>query len=151
MRTTRQLGLDECLAAIDAILTEWKKEPSNPPITIAIVDDSGNLVSFARSDGAGPLLGRNCIKKAYTSAMTGASTKVFGERRPGERDYAADLQEHGWNVAEMGDPNLMVISGGVCIRDPDNNAILGGIGVSGLPYGPGDHELALVGLGTLNL
>jgi uncharacterized protein GlcG (DUF336 family) len=151
MRTIRALELNDCLAAVNAILAEWKTEPSNPPITIAIVDDSGNLVAFARSDGAGALLGRNCIKKAYTSAMTGASTKVFGERRPGERDYAAELQEHGWNVAEMGDPNLMIISGGICIRDPNSNAILGGIGVSGLPYGPGDHDLALVGLKALNL
>jgi glc operon protein GlcG len=151
MRATRQLGLDESLAAVNAILAEWKTYPSNPPITIAIVDDSGNLVAFARSDGAGPLLGRNCVKKAYTSAMTGASTKVFGERRPGERDYAAELEEHGWNLAEMGDPNLMIISGGICVRDPDGNAILGGIGVSGLSYGPGDHDLALVGLKAMNL
>ena len=35
---------------------------------------AGNLLAFTRSEGAGPMLGRNCIKKAYTSAMTGSST-----------------------------------------------------------------------------
>jgi uncharacterized protein GlcG (DUF336 family) len=61
------------------------------------------------------------------------------------------LIEHNWNVTEYGDPMLMVISGGVSIRDPSNKAILGGIGVSGLPYGPGDHEMALVALKAMNL
>ncbi len=151
MYTKQALSLDQCQAAVNAIVAEWGKDSNNPPITVSIVDDAGNLISFARTNGAGPLLGKNCIKKAYTSAMTGASTKVFGKPRPGEADYAAGLQEHGWNVAEMGDPMLMVISGGVCVRNPGDNSILGGIGVSGIPYGPGDHNLALAGLEAMNL
>ena len=60
------------------------------------------------------------------------------------------MAQHGWNVTEWGDPMLMVISGGVCVRDPSNNAILGGIGVSGLPHGPGDHDMSLIGLEAMN-
>ena len=151
MYTKRALGQEQCQAAIAAVTAEFRKNPDSPPWTMAIVDDAGNMLAFTRSDGAGPPLGRNCIKKAYTSAMTGASTKVFGERRPGETDYAAGLEEHGWSLPEMGDPMLMVISGGICVRDPLNNAVLGGIGVSGLPYGPGDHDMALVGLEAMGL
>ena len=43
--------------------------------------------------------------------MTGSSTKVFGELRPGETDFAANLNEHDWQLSEYGDPMLMVISG----------------------------------------
>ncbi len=151
MYTKHALSQDQCQAAIAAVIAEFKKSPNSPPWTMAIVDDAGNLLAFTRSDGAGPMLGRNCIKKAYTSAMTGSSTKVFGETRPGETDFAANLMEHDWKVNEYGDPMLMVVSGGVCIRDLSNNAILGGIGVSGLPYGPGDHDMALVALKAMNL
>ena len=151
MYTKRALSQDQCQAAIAAVTAEFKKLPGSPAWTMAIVDDAGDLMAFTRSDGAGPMLGRNCVKKAYTSAMTGSSTKVFGELRPGETDFAASLEEHDWQLSEWGDPMLMVISGGICVRDPANNAILGGIGVSGLPYGPGDHDMALVGLEAMGL
>jgi uncharacterized protein GlcG (DUF336 family) len=151
MYAKRGISQDQCQAAIAAVIAEFSRSFNGTPWTMAIVDDAGNLLAFTRSDGAGPMLGRNCIKKAYTSAMTGSSTKVFGETRPGETDFAANLIEHNWNVTEYGDPMLMVISGGVSIRDPSNKAILGGIGVSGLPYGPGDHEMALVALKAMNL
>lgn len=145
------LSLDQCQAGIDAVAAAFKKIPNAPPWTMAIVDDNGNLISFARGDGAGPLLGKNCIKKAYTSAMSGASTKVFGDLRPGESDYAATLKQYGWHAAQMGDPMLMVISGGVAVRNPADNSIMGGIGVSGLPYGPGDHDMSLIGLKAMKL
>ena len=151
MPTKRVLSQEQCQAAIAAVTAEFKKMSGAPRWTMAIVDDAGNLMAFTRSDGAGPMLGRNCIKKAYTSAMTGSSTKVFGELRPGETDFAAGLKEHDWQLSEYGDPMLMVISGGICVRDPADNAILGGIGVSGLPYGPGDHDMALVALKAMEL
>ena len=135
------LGMDQCLAAMGAMIAEFKKDPSNPPLAMAIVDDVGNLISFARTDGCRPTLLRNCIRKAYTAALSGDNTE----------DYAQGLKSHGWNVAESGDPMLIVISGGVAVRNPSDSAILGGIGVSGFPFGPGDQDMALVGLKALNL
>ena len=93
MYTKRALSQYQCQAAIASVIAEFKRRPNSPPWTIAIVDDAGNLLAFTRSDGAGLMLGRNCIKKAYTSAMTGSSTKVFGETRSGESDFAANLME----------------------------------------------------------
>lgn len=145
------LSLDQCQAAVDAVRDAFVKLPGAPAWTMAIVDDNGNLIAAARGDGAGPLLMKNCIKKAYTSAMSGASTKVFGDPRPGEADYAAGLKRNGWHVAQMGDSMLMVISGGVAVRNPADNSIMGGIGVSGLPYGPGDHDMSLIGLKAMNI
>ena len=151
MYTKYSLSQDQCQAAINAVTAEFKKLPNNPAWAMAIVDDAGNLLAFTRSDGSSTMSGRNCIKKAYTSAMTGSSTKVFGNTRPGETDYAAGLKEHELTVAEMGDLMLFVVSGGICVRHPTDNSILGGIGVSGLPYGPGDHDMSLVGLKAMSL
>ena len=74
MYTKRALSQDQCQAAIASVIAEFKKSPDSSPWTMAIVDDAGNLLAFTRSERAGPMLGRNCIKKAYTSAMTGSST-----------------------------------------------------------------------------
>ncbi len=150
MYTKQALSQDQCLAAINAVAEAFKRDHPDAQWTLAIVDDGGNLMAFTRSDGAGPLLGRNVIKKAYTSAMTGASTKVFGQPREGEGDFAAALSEHDWNVTEWGDPMLMVISGGIAIKAPDGS-LMGGIGVSGLPYGPGDHDMSLIGIKAMGL
>ena len=104
MSTREALSLDDCQAAIAAIIAEWKKNTGDPPITMAVVDHNGHLLAFASTDGGGPLLGRNCIKKAYTSAMTGSSTKVFGEPRPGEADYAARLKPESTEGRPWGQP-----------------------------------------------
>ncbi len=97
MYTKRVLSQDQCQAAIAAVTAEFKKMSGGPRWTMAIVDDAGNLLVFTRSDGAGPMTGRNCIKKAHTSALTGSSTKVFGELHPSETDFAASLKEHGFS------------------------------------------------------
>ena len=135
------LSFDQCQAAMNAMLDAAKADASGPPIAAAIVDESGNLISVARMDGARPLLVRNCIKKAYTAATAGASTE----------DFAAELKSHDWNVAEWGDPMMLVISGGVVVRSPADDAIMGGVGVSGYPFGPGDHDMALLGIKAMNL
>ena len=140
MYNKSMLGLEQCQAAMNAMIAEFKKDPSNPAIAIAIVDDTGNFLSFARTDGCRPLLVRNSINKAYTSAMSGSNTEQYAER----------LKSRGSSVADMGDPMLFATSGGGVVHKPGDEAILGGIGVAGLPPGPGDQDIALVGLKALN-
>lgn len=141
MYTKGVLDLDQCQRALKAMIAEHKKNPQNPALAMAILDDSGNLISFGRTDGARPLLVRNCVKKAYTAAMTGGHTQDFDKM----------LKDHEWDVTEWGDPNLFIISGGVVVRNPADGRVLGGIGVAGFPHGPGDHDMALVGLKAMKL
>ena len=47
------LSLDDAQKAMDRMLQEARKNPQRP-VAIAIVDDAGELVSFARMDKCAP-------------------------------------------------------------------------------------------------
>jgi glc operon protein GlcG len=103
-------------------------------VAIAIVDDQGELVSFARQDRCAPQPPIVARKKAYTAARTRTDTKVYADR----------LKSQGRSATEFGDPNLLAAQGGVVITGPEN-AVLGAIGVSGLSAEE-DEQVAKVGL-----
>ena len=141
MFTKSVLGIDQCQAAINAMMAELKKDANSPAVGLAIVDEMGNLISYARMDGVRPVAAKNAIKKAYTAAIGGADSGAYVERLNGQ----------GRNVAEMGDPMLLPIQGGVVVRHPTDGSILGGIGVAGLPGGHLDENMSRVGLNAMNL
>ena len=124
-------------AAMDAMIDKALQSPGEH-VSIAIVDDAGNLLAFAKT-GHMRLFGRrHAIRKAYTSAILGMDTGAHAEK----------LHASGRSISEMGDPQLTFGQGGVVIvRD---GVILGGIGVGGYPSGKRDEELARVGLSALN-
>lgn len=123
--------------AMDAMIDHAMKEPDSH-VSIAIVDDAGNLLAFAKT-GHMRLFGRrHAIRKAYSSAILGMDTGAHAEK----------LHASGRSVSELGDPNLTFGQGGVVIlRD---GVILGGIGVGGYPSGKRDEELAKIGLEALS-
>ena len=45
------------------------------------------------------------------------------------------------NVSDFEDPELAAVPGGVAIRSPSDGAIVGGIGVRGLPSGASDEAV----------
>ena len=136
MFTKKMLGMEESQAAIAAMIEEFKKDPENPPAAFAVVDDVGNLLAYARTDGSRPIISKNAIRKAYTASLRGMTTETFFE----------EVRSRGWSVAAMGDPMLIEVPGGVPVIDPSDGAVLGGVGVAGLPPGPGDDIIAEVGV-----
>jgi glc operon protein GlcG len=128
------LSLDDAQRAMDRMLQEARKNPQRP-VAIAIVDDMGELVSFARMDKCAPQPPIIARKKAYTSARTRSDTAAYAER----------LKSQGRSVAEFGDPNLLALQGGVVIINPADQSVLGGIGVSGLAAEE-DEAIARLGL-----
>src|ERR1700675_4019899 len=96
------LSLDEARKSMDRMLQEAFKAPDRP-VAIAICDDQGELVAFARMDKCAPLPLAIARKKAYTAARTRSDTKAFGER----------LKGMGRSAVEFGDPNLLALQGGV--------------------------------------
>ena len=114
------LSLDDARRAMERMLEEALKAPDRP-VAIAICDEQGELVSFARMDKCAPLPQTIARKKAYTAARTRSDTKAFADR----------LKGMGRSAVEFGDPNLIAVQGGVAILGADGNP-LGGIGVSGL-------------------
>ncbi len=95
------LGLDQVQKAMNIMLAKANEEPDRP-LAIAIVDDAGDLIGYARMDRTRKIPQRMAIRKAYTCALSGQDSK----------DYAAGLKEQGRTVAEMGDPMLAAVQGG---------------------------------------
>jgi glc operon protein GlcG len=120
------VGLQDARAAVDAVLA-LANEHSERPIVVS--DPEGELVAFARMDGAGYLSRSMAQRKAYTAARMGSDSGVFGDRMGGVVPSVHDLD----------DPKLVGFKGGVCITL--DGATIGGIGVSGRS-GEEDEELA---------
>jgi len=130
------LSLDDARRATDRMLQEALKAPGRP-VAIAICDDQGELVTFARMDKCAPLPLTIARKKAYTAARTRSDTKAFADR----------LKSMGRSAIDLGDPNLIGVQGGVAIVAPDGTG-LGGIGVSGLAAEE-DEAIAKIGLSAI--
>jgi uncharacterized protein GlcG (DUF336 family) len=139
MYKVESLGLEEAKVAVEAILEEALREPG-PPVAIAVVDNRGELICYARMNGATPFNRLMAIRKAFTAAQMGIDTLVLRE----------GLKAVKMNFADFGSTDITLVQGGVCVNKPDSRAVLGGIGVSGR-LEQQDEELARAGLKALKL
>ncbi len=133
------LSLDQTQKAMQAMIQKATQEPDRP-VAMAIVDDAGNLVSYAKMDKCRPNPQTFAIRKAYTSAMSGVNSAEYAER----------LKSQGRTVSDFGNPNLVSAQGAAVILDPAGGAVLGAIGVSGLSSQE-DEDLAKLGVQALGL
>ncbi len=104
------------------------------PMNIAVADEGGNLVAFARMDGA--WLGSIDIsmKKAWTSRAFDIDTKTLSTvTQPGQDFYGLHVSNNG---------KVMIFAGGVPLKR--GGAVVGAIGVSG-GSGKQDHAVAEAG------
>ena len=131
------LSLEQCRAAMNAMIDEYRKVPNRRPIDMTIVDDMGNLIMYARTDGL--YKSSFGMRKAYTAAIRGMDTSAFAE----------GLQAQGRSLADLGDPQLITLPGGVVVRTGED-VVVGGIGVGGLT-GEEDEAIAKVGLKALGV
>ncbi len=100
-------------------------------VAAGVVDGTGELVAFLRSDGAPLRSIRIAVMKAYTAARFGRDTAAV----------ARTLQASGRALAEYGDRRFTALAGGVALVD-DRGRIAGGLGISGRAP-EDDHELAV--------
>ncbi len=123
------LTLTDARAIIHA--AEAKAQEIGQPMNIAVVDAGGNLVAFARMDGA--WLGSIDIsqKKAWTSRAFDIDTKTLSTlTQPGADFYGLHVSNDG---------KVMIFAGGVPLKK--NGVVAGGVGVSG-GSGKQDHAVA---------
>ena len=139
MYNKAMLSLDQTQAAMTAMIKKATQEPDRP-VTIAIVDDRGNLLSYARMDNCATGPQTLAIRKAYTAAM----------RRMDSATFAENLKKQGQSVSDFGDHSLVAVQGAVVIVHPETKAILGGIRISGLSSQE-DEDLANIGLEAFGL
>ena len=132
------LSFEQVRAAMSAMIDKAMQTPAEP-VAMAIVDDTGNLVAYAKMDNLRIFSRRHALRKAYTSAIVGMDSGAHAERIHGQ----------GRNMSDLGDPNLTHGQGGLVLMQ--DGVILGGIGVGGYPSGQSDEDLSRVGLAAMDL
>ncbi len=137
MYNKAMLSLNQAQAAIAAMIDDFNKESDRSKVDMAVVDDAGNLLAYARMDRC--LRPTFALRKAYTSAI----------RRMNTADFAEQLRTQGRSLESFGDPQLIALAGGVVVMH--DGAMVGAIGVGGLPSGVDDEAIAKVGVQALNL
>ena len=133
MKTATAVDYQDAKRIVDAIVKRALEQQK--AAVIAVCDAHGELMAFARMDGAPLSSIRVAANKAWTAARERKPTKDIGDkiRHP----------EKGFDIAFYGDKRFVGWGGGIPIwRD---GQVAGAIGVSGLSSAE-DIELATVGL-----
>lgn len=111
------------------------------PLTIAVLDGSGDLIAYAK-EGGGPLRFNVAFGKAYGAVGMGRSSRALGklgEERPMFMQALID--------ASGG--RLVPVPGGVLAKDADGN-VVGAVGVSG-DTSDNDAACAIAGIEAAGL
>jgi uncharacterized protein GlcG (DUF336 family) len=99
------------------------RELSAAPLTVAVLDAGGHLISLQREDGASLLRPQIAIAKAWGAVALGK----------GSRAIAADAQQRPAFIGalnNLADGKLLPTAGGVLIRDV-RGEVIGAIGITG--------------------
>ena len=114
------MDVEDALRAVDAVLDAASAEGAGA-LAVAVVDDNGDLVAFARTDGTPAFGRRHAVRKAYTASRVGADLSEFAVR----------LAERGMSVADFDAGFVGAAHGGIVVRAAGHGAVLGAIGVQG--------------------
>lgn len=99
------------------------REISAAPLTVAVLDAGGHLISLVREDGASMLRPQIAIGKAWGAIALGKASRLI----------ANDAQQRPafiGAVNTLAQGNLIPAPGGVLIRNAEN-AVIGAIGITG--------------------
>lgn len=102
---------------------------------IAVADSHGELIAFARMDGAPVSSVRIAANKAWTAARERKPTKEIGEK--------ARHPDKGFDIAFYGDPRFVGWGGGLPVWR--GGEVVGAVAVSGLSS---DEDIELANLGV---
>jgi len=123
------IDYSEARRALDALVREIERRGKAG--VIAVADTHGELIAFARMDGAPISSITIAMNKAYSAARERKPSKEIGN--------ASRHPEKGFDIGYFGDPRFTGWGGGVPILN--EGKVVGAIAVSGLPQAE-DMELA---------
>jgi glc operon protein GlcG len=132
MRTMSVIDNAEAQRIIDFIVE--KAAEVQKAVVVAVTDAHGELIAFARMDGAPLPSVTIAINKAWTAARTGKPTQEIGEK--------VSDPERGHDIAYYGDPRFVGWGGGVPVYQSGD--VVGAVAVSGLSSKE-DSRLASLG------
>lgn len=129
MRTIPTIDYSDARRAVDLIVE--KATQMQKAIVVAVTDCRGELLAFARMDGAPVSSVVIAMNKAWTAARAAKPTQEIGER--------VKHPEKGHDISYYGDPKFVGWAGGVPVFK--NGEVAGAVAVSGLS-GAEDASLA---------
>src|SRR5690242_15293399 len=135
-----QLNLAGAETVLDA--AKAKAAEMNLKVNIAVVDDGGHLLSFARMDGARPASGYTAMTKAVTAATFRQESGPM-PRGAATPDMLLSLSLQ--NAAAASGGKLTTLQGGVPVLVEDQ--VIGGVGVGG-GTGEQDAQIAKAGIAS---
>ena len=119
-----QLTLTHARAIVRATLTTGREE-SMMPLTVAVLDAGGHLVTLEREDGSGIMRVEIAVGKAYGALGFGQASRTI-------RDRLADRPNFVSGLSAASGGRFVPVPGGVLIRlDDMDGPIIGSVGVSG--------------------
>jgi glc operon protein GlcG len=133
MKTVHSIDYSEAKRVVDLIVE--KASQMQKTAVIAVADAHGDLICFARMDGAPVSSIRIAMNKAWTAARERKPTKDIGEK--------IKHPEKGHDIAYYGDPQYVGWGGGIPVWM--NGEVVGAVAVSGLSSNE-DIELATLGV-----
>jgi uncharacterized protein GlcG (DUF336 family) len=129
MLQVQSVALEDARRVIAA--GEAKARDIGQPMNIAVADAGGNLVAFARMDGAWLGSIDIAINKAFTARAFDIATRdLAGESQSGSQFFGIHVSNGG---------RVMVFAGGVPLKK--GGTVVGAVGVSG-GDGKQDHSVA---------
>jgi len=133
MKTAQTIDYSEARQIIDRIVE--KALAMKKAATIAVADSHGELLAFARMDGAPISCIRIAANKAWTAARERKPTQEIGDR--------VRHPEHGHDITYYGDPRYVGWGGGLPLWK--DGQVIGAVAVSGLSSSE-DAALAKFGI-----
>jgi len=133
MRTIQTIDYSEANRTVGLIVE--KALQMQKAAVIAVADSHGDLVCFARMDGAPVSSIRIAMNKAWTAARERKPTKEIGDK--------VKHPEKGHDIAYYGDPKYLGWGGGIPVWK--NGEVIGAVAVSGLSS---TEDIALAELGV---
>jgi glc operon protein GlcG len=131
MKISTVLTLADAQKVLNVIQSELER--SQEGAAIAVVDEHGELLAFARTDGCPLPSIYIAINKAYTAAR---------ERKPSKQVGEASRQQ-GFPMTNFGELRYVTWGGGVPITH--EGVVIGAVGVSGVPE---ERDMALAQMGV---
>ncbi len=122
MRSINIIDYEEAREIVSAILADVSAGGANTAV-VAVVDPWGELIAFARMDGAPVSSVRIAMNKAYTAARERKASEEIGKK--------ARHPEKGFEIDYFGDDRFTGWGGGVPVLR--NGQVAGAVAVSGLP------------------
>lgn len=132
MKTRPVLTLDDCMKIYAAAEAEARRNNWN--VAIAILDDGGHLLHFARMDGATPANAGIALEKGRTAAISRRSSGKWEEIVKGGRTSMIKM------------PGILPVQGGMPIIV--DKVCVGAVGVSGVQSHE-DEQIAQAGIDAL--